>query len=331
MVDEPTASFRGIKNWFSLLTSHPRSSYLQPRPSAYVRDSVIRGLSLLRIGKFFSFLTRISSRKVSAAEVNISFSPALLSASKIVAFAHYSQRVEISASDAYLISQLKASGFAVVVSSTCTSDPMEHQQLWEQWRHEIDGLITRENIGFDFGSWSAALSSLDIGKGGINQIILINNSVYGPLFPLEPMISELCSRGDFFGLTASREFCPHIQSYFLGFNKAVIDHPQFREYWHGSFRGKSKWFTIFRREVAWESFFTNLGFRSAVLIEESRGFPRNPLTFLWKNLISQGFPFIKKSVFTHNYDSVDMADWERFVTEKCPNYDTSLVLDDLKH
>lgn len=331
MVDEPTSSFGINKNWFKLLRTYPRRSYLQPDPRAYLRDSVIRALSLLRIGKFFSVLTRISSRNESAAEVNRSFSPALLSASKIVAFAHYSERVEISASDAYLISQLKASGFAVVVSSTCTSDPIEHQQLWEQWRHEIDGLITRENIGFDFGSWAAALSSLDLGKGDINQIILINNSVYGPLFPLEPMIVELCLRGDFFGLTASQEFCRHIQSYFLGFNKVVIDHPQFREYWHGSFRGKSKWFTIFRRELAWEGFFTKRGFRSAVLVEDSREFPRNPLTFLWKDLISQGFPFIKKSLLTHNYDSIDMADWESFVINECPNFDTSLVSHDLKH
>jgi lipopolysaccharide biosynthesis protein len=263
--------------------------------------------------------------------VNESFSPALLSASKIAVLAHYSDRVEISASDAYLISQLKASGFAVIISSTCTSDSIEHQQLWEQWHQKIDGLITRENIGFDFGSWSAALSSLDIGNGDIDQIILINNSVYGPLFPLEPIISELCVRGDFFGLTASREFCPHIQSYFLGFNKVVIDHPQFREYWRGSFQGQSKWFTIFRRELAWERFFTKRGFRSAVLIEDSREFPRNPLTFLWKDLISQGFPFIKKSLLTHNYDSIDMSDWESFIAKECPNYDRTLVSHDLKH
>ena len=331
MVDEPTSTFRTHKNWFSLLTSRPRRSYLQPRFISYLRDSIIRALSLLHIGRLFSLLSRVFSQNETATKVNESFTPSLLSASKIAVFAHYSDRVEFSASDAYLVSQVKAAGFAVVVSSTCTSDPMEHQQLWEQWHHEIDGLITRENIGFDFASWSAALSLLDLSAGDISQIILINNSVYGPLFPLEPIISDLCLRGDFFGLTASREFCPHIQSYFLGFNKVVVESPVFREYWHGTFRGKSKWFTIFRRELAWERFFTKQGFRSAVLIEDSREFPRNPLTFLWKDLISQGFPFIKKSLLTHNYDSIDMTDWEKFVTKECPKYDTTLVTQDLKH
>lgn len=291
----------------------------------------MRILSRLRVGKALSLSTQIFSKIESSIIANESLSPSVSEASKIAVFAHYSDQLEISTSDAFLISQLKASGFTVIVSSTCTNGSMEHQQLWEKWHHKIDGLITRENTGFDFGSWSAALSLLDLSRGNITQIVLVNNSVYGPLFPLEPMISELSLRGDFFGLTASREFCPHIQSYFLGFNKSVIDHPQFREYWRGSFQGQSKWFTIFRRELAWESFFTKRGFRSAVLIEDSRRFPRNPLTFLWKDLISQGFPFIKKSLLTHNYDSIDMTGWESFVKNECPAYDVSFVLHDLKY
>ena len=309
----------------------PRNAYLQSGTRAYLRDCSIRLLSWLRVGNFLSLLTRIFSRTHRACDTNESYSPTLLNATRIAIFAHYSEQLEISPSDTYLISQLKASGFGVVVSSTCTSDPTKHQQLWEQWCNRIDGLITRENIGFDFGSWSAAIASLQPQSGDIEQIVLINNSLYGPLFPLKPIIEGLSLRGDFFGLTASREFCSHLQSYFLGFNKVVIDHPEFWEYWCGSFTGSSKWFTIFRRELAWENFFIKRGFKSAVLIETTRKFPRNPLTFLWKDLISQGFPFLKKSLFTHNYDSIDMTHWEDFLKTECPQYDVSLVLQDLKY
>ena len=310
---------------------HQRKSYLQPVLSAYLRDSLIRMLSFLRMGKLFILLARIFPESEPKKVTTESRSAVLSTAKKVAVFAHYSDQVEISPSDAYFISQLRGTGFAVIVSTTCTSDAIAHQQLWEQWHHKIDGLITRENIGFDFGSWAAALSSLDLENGEIEQIILVNNSVYGPLFPLEPIISDLSQHGDFFGLTASREFCPHIQSYFLGFNKIVIDHSDFRKYWSGSFLGQSKWSTIFRRELAWEVFFTKRGFRSAVLIEDSRQFPRNPLTFLWKDLISQGFPFMKKSLLTHNYDSINMTGWEGFLTNECPNYDVSFVLQDLEH
>lgn len=328
-MDEPTTTLRDYAKWFKFLRSHPRRSYLQPEPGAYLRDAVIRILSFLRIGKMFSLLAVIFSRSEVSVNINISHSPALLSASKIAIFAHYSDQVEISASDAYLISQLNDAGFSVIVSSTCTSDVLQHEELWKLLQQKIDGLVTRQNIGFDFGSWAAALSSLVLDRRDIDQIILVNNSVYGPLFSLKPIISQLSSQGDFFGLTASREFCPHLQSYFLGFNKVVINHSDFARYWRGSFSGKSKWSTIFRREIAWETYFSRRGFRSAVLIEESRDFPRNPLTFQWKELISQGFPFVKKSLFTHNYDSIDMSEWEDYLTRECPGYDTSLVSQDL--
>ncbi len=331
MVDGPTSSFKDETNWFKLVRPHQRKSYLQPVLAAYLRDSVIRMISILRMGKLFTLLARIFSGSEPRKAITESRSPALLLATKIAVFAHYSGQVEISTCDAYFISQLKDSGFAVIVSTTCTDDPIEHQQLWNHWHDKIDGLITRENIGFDFGSWAAALTSLDLENGGIEQIILVNNSVYGPLFPLGPIISDLSLRGDFFGLTASREFCPHIQSYFLGFNKIVIDHSGFRKYWRGSFLEQSKWSTIFRRELAWEVFFTKQGFRSAVFIQDSRQFPRNPLTFLWKDLIYQGFPFMKKSLLTHNYDSIDMTGWEDFITNNCPNYDVSLIPQDSKH
>jgi lipopolysaccharide biosynthesis protein len=290
---------------------------------------VIRLLSVIRIGKLFTNVSKVLSGSATPFNGKETYSSVLLTASRIAIFAHYSSRVEISASDAYLISKLKESGYAVVVSTTCTNDAKQHQLLWEQWNHLIDGLLTRHNTGFDFGSWSAALSSLNLGRGDIDQIVLVNNSVYGPLLPLKPIIDELSLRGDFFALTASKEFCPHLQSYFLGFNRAVIVHRDFQKYWHGSFRAESKWLTIFRRELDWENFFTKRGFRSAVLIEETRDFPRNPLTFLWKDLIVQGFPFMKKSLLTHNYDSIDMTNWTEFLVKECPTYNVAFVLEDV--
>jgi lipopolysaccharide biosynthesis protein len=309
----------------------PHKAYLQSGTRAYLRDCSIRLLSSLRVGKFLTLLTQFFSGSQKTSGTNKSYSPTLLDATKIAIFAHYSEQVKISSSDAYLVSQLKDSGFAVIISTTCTDDFTQHQQLWDQWRHKIDGLITRRNTGFDFGSWSAAITSLQNHRGDIEQIILINNSLYGPLFPLKPIIEGLALRGDFFGLTASREFCPHLQSYFLGFNKVVIDHPDFHEFWSDSFSNNSKWLTIFRRELAWENFFIKRGFKSAVLIETTRNFPRNPLTFLWKDLITQGFPFMKKSLLTHNYDSIDMTHWEAFLMTECPQFEVSLVIQDLKY
>jgi lipopolysaccharide biosynthesis protein len=261
--------------------------------------------------------------------VNTSISGSVTTARKVAVFAHYSSRVEISPSDAYLIECLRSAGYSVIVSSTCTNDPTEHEQLWGQWSGKIDGLLTRPNFGFDFASWSAALMYLRLDELEIEQLVLVNNSIYGPVAPLEPILEDLFSRGDLFGFTGSREFSPHLQSYFLGFNRTVIANPCFKQFWRSSIDSRSKWSTIIHRELTWGRFFVKHGFTSVVFAEETRVFPRNPLTFLWRDLVLNGFPFIKKSLFTHNYDEIDMLGWENFLAKECPNFDSSLISNDL--
>jgi lipopolysaccharide biosynthesis protein len=311
------------------LSTYSAKQYLQPNFGAFFRHASIRFLSFAQIGRLMSIASALTSTEIDRANANVSRNDSLDTASKIAIFAHYSDDSQISNSDAYFISSLREAGFSVVVSSTCTNDPLIHQAIWNQWSDRLDGLITRPNLGFDFGSWSAALSTINLDSQFLQQILLVNNSMYGPLFPLGPMIEELSSNGDFFGLTASQEFSPHLQSYFLGFNRVVITSPMFRMFWEGKFGGRSKWSTIWGRELTWERFFARSGFQSAVLMKQTRSFPRNPLTFLWKDLVSEGFPFMKKSLFTHNYDSIDISDWKSFLRNECPDFDTDLITTDI--
>lgn len=326
MVDGSASAGRIDSDRDNFLTSYSAKQYLQPYLGAYLRHASIRLFSLAQIGRLMSIASALTSTEINRATANTSRSNSLDTAERIAIFAHYSDDGQISESDAYFISSLREAGFSVVVSSTCTSDPLIHQAIWDQWNDRFDGLITRPNLGFDFGSWSAALLTINLDSEFLQQILLVNNSMYGPLFPLRPMIEELASRGDFFGLTASQEFSPHLQSYFLGFNRVVIASPAFRQFWGGKFGGRSKWSTIWAHELTWERFFVKRGFRSVVLVPETRNFPRNPLTFLWKELVAEGFPFIKKSLFTHNYDSIDMSDWDSYLRKECPDFDTRLIV-----
>ena len=308
-----------------------RSAYLPSTASSYLKDFVVRALSFFRFGRILTLTSFLRFNHYGPIEMNMSLSPRLSSAKKIAVFAHFSSQVHISKSDQFYISQLREAGFSVIVSSTCTSNANDHQLLWSQWEEDIDGLITRPNFGFDFASWSVALKSTVLNDPNLHpsQIILVNNSMYGPLFPLAPILDELAGRGDIFGFTASREFSPHLQSYFLGFNQKTIESPEFRTFWTRRFGGVSKWSTIFRLELTWERFFVRRGFVSAVFVEDTRNFYRNPLTFLWKDLVSAGFPLVKKSLFTYNYDSIDVSDWKSFLSNKCPEFDQGLISNDI--
>ena len=104
------------------MNTQSRRSYLEPNTRAYFRDSLIRILSKIYIGKPLALLSKRFFTPDALLETNKSFAANLSTAPKIAVFAHYSERVEISSSDTFLIEKLKESGFAVVVSTTCASD-----------------------------------------------------------------------------------------------------------------------------------------------------------------------------------------------------------------
>lgn len=84
-------------------------------------------------------------------------------------------------------------------------------------------IISRENIGYDFMSYSIGLLSSGIDYKIYDQIILCNDSVYGPLFPLENMFLMMKNKKkDCWGIFQNFEINKHLQSFFLVFEKNII-------------------------------------------------------------------------------------------------------------
>ncbi len=96
-----------------------------------------------------------------------------------------------------------------------------------------DRLVERENVGLDFASWRAGLELSDMGRGQ-DEVIIVNDSVFGPFADISPMLASL-SRPHIpvHGMTINREFCDHIQSWFVGFNMRVFPRSLFEGFWAG--------------------------------------------------------------------------------------------------
>jgi len=89
----------------------------------------------------------------------------------------------------------------------------------------------RKNQGYDFGSFQAGLAPF-ADDPQYAQILLANDSVYGPMYPLEEAFAQMDGRGlDVWSMTDSLQVEYHLQSYFLVFNRAAIDHPLMRRFW----------------------------------------------------------------------------------------------------
>ena len=78
---------------------------------------------------------------------------------------------------------------------------------------------------YDFGSWQELVRA--VGKDEIrkyDELVLANDSCYGPLFSLKNTFDKMESKEvDFWGLSCSVGYHVHIQSYFLAFKKNVIE------------------------------------------------------------------------------------------------------------
>lgn len=88
---------------------------------------------------------------------------------------------------------------------------------------------------YDFGSWKNIIDKL--GWGAIceyDQLILVNDSVYGPIFDLKSLFEKMDrSEFDFWGITISKQIADHIQSYFMVFNNKSINSDVFKSFWNG--------------------------------------------------------------------------------------------------
>ncbi len=180
---------------------------------------------------------------------------------RVCYFSHYDRSGNVAAHVLHLLDAILLLNFHVVL---VTCSPMLTPLAQRQLQARDVTYIVRRNIGRDFGSWAVAFqeypfqpesekcdqnSSSSSSRNCDVAILLANDSVLGPFFPLFPALAQFFSSGaDLFGLTESLEvqklcalmlsfaaaFCPkcfaslrvlsflpraqagqHLQSYFL--------------------------------------------------------------------------------------------------------------------
>lgn len=82
----------------------------------------------------------------------------------------------------------------------------------------------RRNVGLDFGAWSDLVAAGC--AEGADTILLANDSVFGPLHPLAPIVERMQARNlDVWGMVESKEAGWHLQSWFLCFSAAAFASP----------------------------------------------------------------------------------------------------------
>ncbi|HVG11778.1 MAG TPA: rhamnan synthesis F family protein, partial [Flavisolibacter sp.] len=257
---------------------------------------------------------------------------------KLCLFASYSFTGKVASYVFHYLDALKAEGFSIIFISTSklTAD------CQEKLRSHCAAIIEKENAGLDFASWQCALKMSGWGQGS-SEILLANDSVFGPFHPLGPIFSTMSKRFDVWGMTDNYDIDYHIQSYFVHFNERVIKSTAWLQFWQGMDTvGISKADIIRRFEVGLSRTLIDAGFKLGVhtsidtLMRSAGGNDReiSPPLVYWQPLLKKfNFPFLKRELlisttinkaYWHKSTYINTSNWRRVVKQESP-YPVELV------
>lgn len=167
-----------------------------------------------------------------------------------------------------------------------------------------DGIIVRDNAGYDFGAWAHAFK-LCPALYGAGLLVLTNDSVIptadGDVFAAMMDRVRDCP-ADIVALTASHEYGWHVQSYFLGLKPKALSSWAFQHFIRDIRRIDDKDEVIRTYEIPFAANMQAGGLTVKALYAGS--FSANPTFFSWRELIEQGFPFIKLLMLREKFSEV---------------------------
>lgn len=181
-----------------------------------------------------------------------------------------------------------------------------------------DQIFYRENVGLDCGGFKDALCRF-IGWEKLkeyDEVILANDSFYGPFEDIRPIFLEMESRQlDFWGLmkrgngkygmTGSDP--EHILSFFYAFQAPMIHGKDFQSYWEDMPYYKDYMTVVKQYERQLTRHFSDLGYRYDTYVDTAPNESTNPRNqffqcdyLSYEMITKRKFPFLKRKQLSYN-------------------------------
>jgi rhamnosyltransferase len=269
---------------------------------------------------------------------------------RLCIFSHFDKHNLI---DAYIIESLKALNkldCAIIFVSACAGLDDEEVAKISPFVAEI---IIKQNLGRDFGSWKVGLDAVH-NLDEFSQVVLINDSVYGPLYDLQEMFDHMEQRNlDLWAVTDSWERAWHLQSYFMVCESRFFKSEFFRTFWQQFRFIDNKEYCINHYEVGLsqralrhnlklgvycdynqvleEALLTETDVITKRFLTHAAALPINISHFCWKTLIEKfRCPFLKIELLRDNPSQVlDTGKW-RGVLTRHTDFNVNVIDDHLK-
>ena len=258
-------------------------------------------------------------------------------------FSHFDPKGVIDDYVLYFIKKLSDANIDIIFVTTSPSLPDQEANKLSPFCFKV---ILRENKGRDFGAYK---TGFDIAKpllSSYEKLIIANDSVYGPLFDLTPLLN-LNNNLDAWGATDSIAYHQHIQSYFIVFNRNVFLSKPFEKFWRKVTNLYSRHTIVQAYEIGFSKYLSRSGFKLGALCnwhhlkenvlqnnfscvpykiaDRLKNEPLNPTHFFWNIIITDyNVPFIKRELLVKNPERLDISNWQEFIANRT-QYDPQLI------
>lgn len=167
---------------------------------------------------------------------------------------------------------LVTKGYAVLLVSNAPVTEIDKQRLLPYvWR-----IAERSNYGYDFGGYRDGIRILTDAKIDLDSLIMLNDSIWWPLFDNDYIIDDLESSGcDFGGIILNHakqgnRIVPVIESFFFLMNQKVFNSPQFLNFWKNYKLINSKHHAVHRGERKFTGEISTGGFSIFGIVSKNR-------------------------------------------------------------
>ncbi|AQS88541.1 glycosyltransferase [Neoasaia chiangmaiensis NBRC 101099] len=228
----------------------------------------------------------------------------------ICLFAQYDEQPEIPPQTRHYLRQIASCGFSIHIALSGRENLTSAGRL--ALHAGLEGLPIafhpRPNGGLDFGAWQHLLE-LDLAQDA-DEILLANDSVFGPLQPLSPLVERMRRQQyDVWGMVASRAVVDHLQSWFVCFTADAFRRPAIQRVLRQPFNEMTKDEIVLHGELGLGLALQAAGLKQGACWSSTRGIARliatNPMHTDWRTVLrSDRAPFIKVELLRDNPSAI---------------------------
>ncbi len=178
---------------------------------------------------------------------------------RVALFCHFDRAGSVREDVLHYLERLGAAGFSVVF---ITNSGGLKPPAFARVQALCAAVLVRRNVGYDFGAWRDALERLALPRADTESLLLVNDSVYGPLGRIEEVLARIDFRqAELWGLTESWQSRYHLQSFFLAVAPSAMASAAWRQFWNEVRPVPSKHWVIQRYEIGLTQMLLRAGFR----------------------------------------------------------------------